>query len=92
MSEFKLFYLKFCPYCREVFEWIDELKEEHPEINSIELSMINESENTEYCDEFDYYYVPSFYYGNEKLHEGVATKEGVLSVFQQAMDRQSKVD
>ena len=92
MSKFKLFYLKFCPYCQEVFSWIDELKEEYPELNSIELSIIDERKNQELSDEYDYYYVPSFYYGDEKLHEGAMTKEGVLSVFQQAMDRQSEVN
>ena len=90
MSKFKLFYLQFCPYCQEVFRWIEELKEQYPELNSIDLELINERDHEELSNSLDYYYVPTFYYGDEKLHEGAATKEGVLSVFQQAMDRQSQ--
>lgn len=92
MPKFKLFYLQYCPYCQQVFKWIDELREEYPDLNSIELEMLNEREHVELSDSLDYYYVPTFYYGDEKLHEGAATKEGVLSVFQQAMDRQSQED
>lgn len=89
MSEFKLFYLEFCPYCREVFTYIDELKREYPEINEIELEVLNERKCEELSNSLDYYYVPCFYYKDEKLHEGAATKEEILSVFQQAMDRRS---
>ena len=92
MSDFKLFYLKFCPYCREVFKWIEELRVEHPEINEIELSMINERKEPELSDAYDYYYVPTFFYKDEKLFEGAMTKEGVLSVFQKALDRSRQND
>lgn len=88
MSEFKMFYLNFCPYCHEVKRYIEELKEEHPELNEVKLDMLNEREHLELSDSLDYYYVPSFYYGDEKLFEGAMTKEEVLHVFQQAMDRQ----
>lgn len=90
MSEFRLFYLEFCPYCREVFGYIDELKQEYPELNKIHLEMLDERKNLELSDSLDYYYVPTFYYGDQKLFEGAMTKEEVLHVFQQAMDLESQ--
>lgn len=90
MSDFKMFYLEFCPYCREVFTWIDQLKEEYPALQEVEVSYLDERKHQELSDSLDYYYVPTFYYKDEILHEGAMTKEGVLNVFQQAMDKQSQ--
>lgn len=92
MQGFKLFYLEFCPYCREVFKYIDELKEEYPLLNDIELELLDERKNVELSDSLDYYYVPTFYYDDQKLFEGAMTKEEVLDVFQQAMDLKSQND
>ncbi len=90
MSGFKLFYLKFCPYCQEVFTWIEEIKQEYPELKEVDLELINEVEHKELSDSLDYYYVPTFYYNDDKLFEGAMTKEDVMDVFTQAMDRQSQ--
>lgn len=76
-----LFYLKSCPYCKEALRWIEELKNENPEYRDIGLKLVEESVEKEYADSFDYYFVPTFYAGGEKLHEGASTKEKIRKIF-----------
>lgn len=70
MKPIKLFYLKNCPFCKKALSYIDSLKAEHPEFAAIPIEMIEESEHPALADKFDYYYVPTFYVGDEKVHEG----------------------
>ena len=72
-----LFYLKNCPFCKRALQYIEELKAEHEELQRVEIEMIEESEQPEVADRYDYYYVPCFYLGEEKLHEGGIYKEEV---------------
>lgn len=87
MKEFKLFYLENCPYCVKTRQYMAELRKENPEYQSIELEMIEEREQAELANTFDYYYVSTFYLGDEKLHEGAMTKEDVQSVFDKVLQR-----
>lgn len=73
MKPIKLFYLKNCPFCKKALSYIDSLKAEHPEFAAIPIEMIEESEQPALADKFDYYYVPTFYVGDEKVHEGAST-------------------
>ena len=45
--------------------------------------MIDEQINSELADQYDYYYVPALFDGNTKLHEGVASKDGLKKIFDQ---------
>ena len=38
------------------------------------------------ADRYDYYYVPTFYLGQEKLHEGGIYKDEVVEVLRRALD------
>jgi len=76
-----LFVLNHCPFCKRALQYISELKEEHPEFKDIELDIIEENEQKELADSYDYYYVPTFYLGKEKLHEGAIYKEEVEKLF-----------
>ena len=87
MKEFKLFYLETCPYCLKARQYMEELRNENPEYQRIELEMIEEREQAELANTFDYYYVPTFYLGDEKLHEGAMTKEDLQSVFDKVLQR-----
>jgi thiol-disulfide isomerase/thioredoxin len=71
-----------CPYCLEVFGFIKELKKENPIYNDIKITLIDERAEAKLAAQFDYYYVPTFYYGNVKLHEGAATKEKIVKIFE----------
>lgn len=89
MKDFKLFYLKSCPYCKRAMKYLEELREENPLYAQLELEMIEEKEQAALADTFDYYYVPTFYYKDEKLFEGAMKKEDVQKVLQQVVNAQS---
>lgn len=86
MKPVKLFYLKNCPFCKKAFEYIDSLKAEKPELAAIEIELIEESEQPALADKFDYYYVPTFYVGDEKAHEGGIYREEVETVLRKALE------
>ena len=58
------------------------LKEEY---KNIEIKMIDEQKHSDIADRYDYYYVPTYYIDNEKVHEGVPTKEKLQLVLEQAI-------
>ena len=69
MKTIKLFYLKDCPFCKKAFSYIDELKKQNA-YKDIEFELIEESEQPDTANQYDYYYVPTFYINEEKIHEG----------------------
>ena len=82
-----LFYLRNCPFCKRALQYIDELKAEHEELRAVEIELIEESEQSEVADRYDYYYVPCFYLGEEKLHEGGIYKEEVEALLRGVLKR-----
>ncbi|MGI6189147.1 MAG: thioredoxin family protein [Clostridiales bacterium] len=86
MKEITYFYLTGCPYCRMADEMIAELVKETPEFADITINKIEERENAELADSYDYYYVPCLWIGKEKLHEGVPTKEKIRDVLKAALE------
>ncbi|WP_027088488.1 glutaredoxin [Thomasclavelia saccharogumia] len=85
----RMFILKNCPHCRRALDWIRELKDENPEYRKIEIELVDEQIDSQLADQYDYYYVPALYDGNVKLHEGVATKAGIKSIFDQYLKNSS---
>jgi glutaredoxin len=84
MKEIKMFLMETCPHCRRALELMDEIYSENPEYRDIPVKKIDETKESAYASKFDYYYVPTFYVGDEKLHEGVPSKEAVKKVFEAA--------
>lgn len=66
MKTITMFYLENCPYCKNARKALKELTEENPEYGSISVDMIEESQNPEKADAYDYYYVPALFLGNER--------------------------
>ncbi len=85
MKKIRLFFFEGCPYCRKAIGWLEELTAENPEYAKLEIERIDEKLDPETADKFDYYYVPTFFVGDEKLHEGAATKEKVRAVLESAL-------
>ena len=85
MKEIKLFMMETCPHCRKAAEIMKELFTSHPEYRSIPLRRIDETKEPDYAARFDYYYVPTFYVGDDKLHEGAPSKEAIEKVFTAAL-------
>ena len=51
----------------------------------IKIEMIEESQNVQAANAHDYYYVPAFYVGGVKVHEGVPTFEKIENVLKEAI-------
>ena len=85
MKKVTMFVMKGCPYCRQAFKWMDELMQQYPEYSDVELTVIDETEQPDVADQWDYYYVPTYFVGQEKLHEGAATKDKIQRVFERAL-------
>lgn len=77
----KLFILENCPHCIRARKWIEELCQEDEKYKAIPLEIIDEAKDVEQANEYDYYYVPTFYDGHNKVHEGVASKEKIKKIF-----------
>lgn len=81
-----MFYLKSCPYCKKAFAFIDELKRSDPKYNAVKLTLIEEKEQPEIAAKYDYYYVPTFYVGGEKIFEGAPKITDIEKVLDTALD------
>ena len=69
MKEVLMFYLDSCGYCNKARRALDELYAENPAYREIPLTLVEESEQPELADRYDYYAVPCFYVDGEKVFE-----------------------
>ncbi len=86
MKELTLFYFDGCPHCANAMRWQEELFAEHPEFKDVPLTLIDEHKQPELADQYDYWLVPTYYLGSEKLYEGVKDKSLVAAAFQRALE------
>lgn len=86
MKRIQLFYLKNCPFCKKAFRYIEEAKAAHPELQGLEIELIEESEEPEVADRYDYYYVPTFYIDGVKVHEGGIYPEEMEPLLRKALE------
>lgn len=73
----RVFILKNCPHCIRARDYIDSLICEDEKYKDIDIEYIDEAIEVDLANSYDYYYVPSFYDGDRKLHEGTISKEEV---------------
>jgi glutaredoxin len=69
MKTLKIFYLDGCPYCRNAAAAVKELRTELPGFETLAIEWIEERKNAAVADRYDYYNVPSVFFGDEKLYE-----------------------
>ena len=86
MKKLTYFYMRGCPYCRAADGWLNELRAEDPRYAAVEIERVEENEQRALADSYDYYYVPSFFIGSRKLHEGAATREKIKAVMEACVD------
>jgi len=84
MKEVKMFTMETCPHCKKALLFMEEICREYPEYKSVKIEKIDESEQMDRS-KYDYYYVPTFYVGDVKMHEGVPTKEALEKVYVEAV-------
>jgi len=82
MKKLTMFVVTECPYCKKGYQAIEELKKENPVYNDIPMEIINEDENMDLANEYDYYATPSVFIGKEnkifetKLFDSYETIKG----------------
>ncbi|TCK93248.1 thioredoxin-like protein [Natranaerovirga hydrolytica] len=86
MKEIFMITLEKCPYCKEAFDYIHELKKENPNYEQLNITVIDEQKEPEKIQGFNYYYVPTFYVEDIKAHEGVPSKEIIQKVLDSALE------
>ena len=72
MKEITLFTLKNCPHCRLARSLLEQLRREDARYAAVTVREIDEREQKPLADSYDYWYVPAFFIGDRKLHEGHA--------------------
>ncbi|MDY5931549.1 MAG: glutaredoxin domain-containing protein [Candidatus Ornithospirochaeta sp.] len=85
MKKITMFHFAGCPYCRKAERFISELEKENPLYKEIEIERIDEKLNPEIAEEYDYWYVPTFYIAGKKESEGDITKDGMRKVLDKAL-------
>ncbi len=85
MQKITMFTMASCPYCQRARQYMKELCGAHPEYGEIPITLIDEVEQPDLANQYDYYYVPTYYVGQEKVHEGAASKAQVEAVYQKAL-------
>ena len=86
MKKITMFTMQGCPYCQKARKWMKEVLESDAKYGEIPLTVIDENEQPGVAAKYDYYYVPTFYIGEKKVHEGAATFEIVKKVFDDALN------
>ncbi len=85
MKKILIFYQQNCPFCKWAFKYIDELKSENPEYCKIPIEIIEETQQPQLANTFDYYYVPTFYIEKDKIHEGGIKKDEIKKILDKAL-------
>lgn len=89
MKTVYMFITSWCPYCKQALDWMKELKNENPKYRNIDIKIIDEERNPEIAKKYDYYYVPTYFVGETKIHEGVPSKEIIREVFEKSFQSSS---
>lgn len=85
MKHVKMMVLENCPYCKKAFRYIEELKYENMKYRTINIEVIDEQKEAEKIQGYDYWYVPTFFVNDVKIHEGVPTKDSIQAVLEEAI-------
>jgi len=85
MKKITMFIKATCPYCKAALRWMDELYAENEKYKALMIDMIDEDVHPDLSDQYDYYYVPTYFVGDEKKHEGAASLEKIRRVFDAAL-------
>lgn len=86
MKKILLFVLENCPYCKKALRYQDDLMRENPALRQLDIQIVDEAVEVDFANAHDYYYVPTYYVGGVKVHEGAADRAAVESVLKKAME------
>jgi len=81
-----MFIMESCPHCKRALLWMEELKQEKPEYRGLQITIIDETIHPDISKNYDYYYVPTYFVENSKVHEGVPSKDLIRNVLNKACE------
>jgi len=81
-----MFTMAGCPYCREAQRYMDDLFKSDEKYREIPIEIIDERMQPDIANSYDYYYVPTFFVGERKAHEGAVSARKVKQVFDEALE------
>ena len=85
MKKLTMFVLEDCPYCKQAFAIQEQLCRQEPRYREIEIQVIEEEQHKDIAAQYDYYYVPCYFIGKQKLFEGVPTPKIIRNVLEAAL-------
>lgn len=90
MSKLLVFKLANCPYCKRAEGYRRDITAGDAKYQAIDVEVIDEREYPQIAEQYDYYYVPTYYKVDgdkcEKLHEGAAAKEDIIRVLESCLN------
>lgn len=88
MKSLTMFYLSDCGYCTRAFRALNELYSINPAYREITINKIEESQYPDIAAQYDYYAVPSFFDGENKLFEAhlFMSYEDILNEMRHVLD------
>ncbi len=92
MKKIKMFYLTDCGYCAKAFKAIEELRASNPTYAALEIEKIEEDEQPDIANAYDYYATPTFFVDEEKAFEAHIgmTYEDIREEVQKVFDLAAK--
>lgn len=84
MQKLLMFYMASCPHCKRAFAYEEELKKRRPELFDVEVERVDERMDPDRADQYDYWYVPTYYLGDERLFSGSPSPADIERVFERA--------
>lgn len=69
VKDITMFYLDDCGYCHKAHRAMEELFEINPKYKELSIRKVEESKEPALADQYDYWSVPTFYVGDQKMFE-----------------------
>ena len=85
MKKITMFTKESCPYCQAAVRWMNKLIASELKYSVLEIEKIDELVYPDIAEKYDYWYVPTYYVGDEKVHEGAASLRKIRKVFDMAL-------
>lgn len=85
MKKITVFETSWCPHCKQAHAFMDELFCENPGYKELNIQFIDEDKEPDLANQYDYYFVPTYYLDSEKFHEGIPNKEIIRKLFDKAL-------
>lgn len=80
---------KKCPYCIEMFHYLDELKRQD-KYKDIIIKVVDEVKESSIANKFDYFFVPAIYFKEKRIHEGKIGPHSLREILDKYLDLEKK--